>query len=1029
MKRIQSLIAGVILAGLAGKANAAPSITINDGVNPPITVVDNTPLDQNPAVGAVVASTNIGVWSLTISSGATKPVTGSATSPVMDVQVTAISTAPGNLTVTFTDNNFGPAAGTLNATLSGNTISGAATVGYNVYGDAANTLGATTTLIASTGTKALPVVTSSSGALTLGTPFALTQVALISSAGPSVVSIDASFNVLSAQCAGGIGEVGVPYASALTASGGCAPYTFSIISGALPAGLTLNPTNGAITGTPTTANTYAYTAQITDACGNKTSTTGMNCSITINPALTISCAGSIGEVGVPYSSSLAVSGGCTPYTFSIIAGSLPAGLTLNTNTGAITGTPTTANTYTYTAQVTDSCGKTSTTTGMNCSITINPALTISCAGSIGEVGVPYSSSLAVSGGCAPYTISIIAGSLPAGLTLNTNTGAITGTPTTATTSTYTAQVKDSCGKTSTTTGMNCSITINPALTVQCASSAGQVGVPYSSSLAVSGGCTPYTFSIIAGSLPAGLSLNPNTGAITGTPTNAATSSYTAQVTDSCGKTATTASLNCGLTIAPPPCTTLICGSVLVECNTNGNYTGVTNVTLLLKTKSGAVIGTTTTDGNGAYCLSPSTGGTYIVSIVVPANYKLTTDTIVKCWKDWYGNSCWLDDKGNTHWCDSSGIHHWACPDGTQYFRDTDGKDYCQNSNWYGSNRLCDRQSDNDHVDDSAGKTCWTDYSGNLHWTDSKGRSCWKGSDCIVHRKDSNGNECWRDNSGTRHWKDCNGTHHWKDCFGKRFCDSGPEDDSNEEACGSSTGSNTDREVCVASCQSKVGVVFGVCPTTPCTASICGSVINDTGCDGILVNNPCLPGMTVSLEDSSGNVIASTRTDRNGNYCFTGLAKGVYTVVTSPNYGCQQTKGCTTSTWTSTDGRSCWADWDKVVHWDQPDGTHCWLDSTNNIHWKDKDGNCHYLGGDGYTHDDNQSTETCRDSDGNNNERQICLKACENKVLEPFGYCCNQWANYQWGNYWCNNQWYFNQCYNNQWTGFWNNTWSWFSCNH
>jgi negative regulator of sigma E activity len=306
---------------------------------------------------------------------------------------------------------------------------------------------------------------------------------------PKLVSFGVVPATLTLACPTGTAQVGVAYSSALVASGGVAPYTFSIISGSLPPGLTLNASTGAITGTPTTAGTYNFTAQVVDSQGN---TATSSCSIVVSPStLTLSCPTGTAQVGVAYSSALVASGGVAPYTFSIISGSLPPGLTLNTSTGAITGTPTTAGTYNFTAQVVDSKGNTATTVAASWS---RLALTLSCPTGSAQVGVAYSSAINASGGVAPYTFSIISGSLPPGLTLNTSTGAVTGTPTTAGTYNFTAQVVDSKGNTAT---ASCSIVVS-SLALSCPNGTAQVGLAYSSALVASGGVAPYTFSLISG---------------------------------------------------------------------------------------------------------------------------------------------------------------------------------------------------------------------------------------------------------------------------------------------------------------------------------------------------------------------------------------------------------------------------------------------------------------------------------------------------------------------------------------------------
>ncbi len=419
-------------------------------------------------------------------------------------------------------------------------------------------------------------------------------------------------------CPTATGQVGVAYSSALLASGGAPPYTFSITSGSLPTGLTLNPSTGAITGTPTAYGTFNFTAQVVDSRGTAAGTTTSNCSIVIAPPqITLTCpAATTGTVGVAYSSSLTAGGGVPPYTYSITSGSLPAGLMLNSSTGAITGTPTTAGTFNFTAQVVDSTGTAAGTTTSNCSIVIAPAPpTLTCPASTGQVGAVYSSALVAAGGVAPYTFSITSGSLPAGLILNPSTGAITGTPTTAGTFNFTAQVVDSRGTAAGTSTSNCSIVIAPAPpTLTCPASTGQVGVAYSSALVAAGGVSPYTFSITSGSLPGGLTLNPSTGAITGTPTAYGTFSFTAQVVDSRGTAAGTSTSNCSIVIAPPQIT-LTCppsttGTVGVAYNSSLSAGGGVPPYTYSITAGSLPAGLTLNSTTGAITGTPTTAGTF-----------------------------------------------------------------------------------------------------------------------------------------------------------------------------------------------------------------------------------------------------------------------------------------------------------------------------------------------------------------------------------------------------------------------------------
>ena len=112
----------------------------------------------------------------------------------------------------------------------------------------------------------------------------------------------------------------------------------------------VGPLTGKISGTPTAAGTYSFTVKVVD--DNGTSDTD-SCSIVIRgPSIVLTCTscGSTAKVGVYYSQQLKVSGGTSPYTFSIVSGSLPPGLQLD-SFGKITGKPTTAGTYRFKAKV------------------------------------------------------------------------------------------------------------------------------------------------------------------------------------------------------------------------------------------------------------------------------------------------------------------------------------------------------------------------------------------------------------------------------------------------------------------------------------------------------------------------------------------------------------------------------------------------------------------------------------------------------------------------------------------------------
>jgi hypothetical protein len=151
-----------------------------------------------------------------------------------------------------------------------------------------------------------------------------------------------------------VGTAGTVYSQALAASGGTAPYTWSTTSGAVPPGLTLSSA-GAVSGTPTTAGAYAFTAQVADSASH-TATLTYPVVISTAPLAIATASVPAGTAGSPYGTTLAASGGTPPHNWSATS-ALPPGLAISA-AGAISGTPAAAGSYGFTAQVADSASHT-----------------------------------------------------------------------------------------------------------------------------------------------------------------------------------------------------------------------------------------------------------------------------------------------------------------------------------------------------------------------------------------------------------------------------------------------------------------------------------------------------------------------------------------------------------------------------------------------------------------------------------------------------------------------------------------------
>ncbi len=333
------------------------------------------------------------------------------------------------------------------------------------------------------------------------------------------------------------GRVAQTYSVPLTATGGILPYTWLIVPGNTPPpGITVAQTaNGAfMSGIPNSLGVFPFTIRVIDAVGT---TSQANVSIAINPVLlTItSTTLPLGTPNTPYATTtLAATGGIAPYVWTLASGALPTGMALASN-GVISGTPTSSGNFSFGVRVTDTAssqiGYQGGAATRDFTITVGPGVLSIVPPTLpaSVVGQAFTSTFSATGGTPPYTWNVLSGSLPAGLTLST-AGVLSGTPTTAGgPTTFTIQVRDNVGGTAT---RDVSITTIAGLSITTASlDDGVIGVPYSVPLLAANGTPPYTFAVVNGTLPAGITLS-DSGLLSGNPTTAANASLIIRVIDS-----------------------------------------------------------------------------------------------------------------------------------------------------------------------------------------------------------------------------------------------------------------------------------------------------------------------------------------------------------------------------------------------------------------------------------------------------------------------------------------------------------------
>ena len=209
----------------------------------------------------------------------------------------------------------------------------------------------------------------------------------------------------------------------MTASG--SPTSWALSSGSLPAGVTLNVNTGGLAGTPSATGSFTPVFTATNSVGTSApQSVSINIANPLAPVITASQTAT-GTLNQSFSYTVAASNNPTSWTLS--SGTLPTGVTFNITTGVLSGTPAVTGVFTTSFTATNAGG---TSAAQSISITItNAAVPVIASGqtATGTINIAFSFTPSVTN--APTLWTLAGGSLPAGVSLNTSTGVISGTPT------------------------------------------------------------------------------------------------------------------------------------------------------------------------------------------------------------------------------------------------------------------------------------------------------------------------------------------------------------------------------------------------------------------------------------------------------------------------------------------------------------------------------------------------------------------------------------------------------------------------
>ncbi len=337
----------------------------------------------------------------------------------------------------------------------------------------------------------------------------------------------------------------------------------------------------------------------------------------VAPTITSGPAANGGTVGVAYSHSFVASGTPSTITWSFTTGSLPPGITLNSISGVLSGTPTTPGNYAFVVVAANGISPNAiqTVSIAIAAAAVAPTITSAVPPASAVIGTSYSHSYSATGS-APITWSVTSGALPAGISLNASSGLLSGLPTLAGSFSFTVQAANGTLPNATQAALItiAGIVLTPVISSAPPPANGSVGVAYTHTYTAAG-TAPFTWALASGTLPTGLTLNATTGVLSGTPSVAGSFSFGVQAANAVPSAIQSATVVISLaSVAPTISSALPIGGTVGSAYSH-NFTALGTAPIVWTVASGSLPpGLVLNGSSGALSGTPSLAGGFSFAI-------------------------------------------------------------------------------------------------------------------------------------------------------------------------------------------------------------------------------------------------------------------------------------------------------------------------------------------------------------------------------------------------------------------------------